>query len=68
MSGIARVLFTALAVAAISFAALTLVVRARPISNILGLVVSLGSPYAPFVALAGLVCAALSRRTLLTIV
>jgi endonuclease/exonuclease/phosphatase (EEP) superfamily protein YafD len=68
LSGRARLLLTALAVAAVSFATLTVVVRARPISNLLGLVVSLGSPYAPFVALAGLVFSALSRRTFLTIV
>lgn len=68
MSGRARVLLTALAVAAISFATLTLAVRARPISNLLGLVLSLGSPYAPLVALAGLTLSALSRHTILTII
>jgi endonuclease/exonuclease/phosphatase (EEP) superfamily protein YafD len=62
------VLFTALAVAAVSFAALTLVARARPVSNLPALVVSLGSPYAPFVALAGLLFSTLSRRTVLTII
>ena len=68
MSGRARVVFTALAVAAVLAAAVTLVVRARPISNLLGLVLSLGSPYAPFIALAGLMLSALARRTVLTIV
>jgi endonuclease/exonuclease/phosphatase (EEP) superfamily protein YafD len=46
---------------------LTLLARSQPVSNLLGLVVSLGSPYSPIVALAGLLLAALSRRTFLAI-
>jgi endonuclease/exonuclease/phosphatase (EEP) superfamily protein YafD len=62
------VLLTALAVAALAFAAATLVVRAWPVSNVFALVAAIGSPYAPFVALTGLVLAALSRRILLSII
>ncbi|SBS75847.1 Endonuclease/exonuclease/phosphatase [uncultured Mycobacterium sp.] len=68
LSGRTRGLLTALAVAALSFSTLTLVVRALPISNLLGLVLTVGSPYAPFAALAGLLFSALSRRTFLTII
>jgi hypothetical protein len=59
---------TALAVSALVFAVVTLVARARPVSNIVALVVAVGSPYAPFVALAGLILSVLSRRKLLVIV
>lgn len=68
MSGGPRVLVTALAVAALLVATLTLVTRAQPISNLVGLVLSLGSPYAPYIALAGLACSAMSRHILLIIV
>ena len=68
MSGKLRVLVTALAVAALLFAVLTVIARARPISNLLGIVFVAGSPYAPFIALAALILSAMSRRTVLTIV
>ena len=68
MSGRPRVLLTTLAVAALAFAVATLVMRAWPVSNVFALVAAIGSPYAPFVALAGLALAALSRRILLSII
>ena len=68
MSGRPRVLLTALAVAALAFSVVTLVVRTRPLSNLLALVVAAGSPYVPLVALSGLALSALCRRILLSIV
>ncbi|MEZ0359003.1 endonuclease/exonuclease/phosphatase family protein [Mycobacterium sp. SA01] len=59
---------TALAGAAIALAALTLVSRISPISNLFGVLMASASPFAPFVALAGLLLSALSRRTSLTII
>ncbi|WP_319434983.1 endonuclease/exonuclease/phosphatase family protein [Mycobacterium sp. RTGN5] len=50
------------------FAVLTVVARARPISNLLGVVVVAGSPYAPFIGVVALILSAWSRRTVLTIV
>lgn len=67
MSDRLRVRLTVLAVAALSFAVLTMIVRARPLSNILVLVVAVGSPYVPWVALSGLTLATLCRRTFLSI-
>ena len=49
-----RARLTGFAVAALLFAVFMLVVRARPLSNVFALVIAVGSPYAPFVALAGL--------------
>ena len=63
-----RQLLTALAVAALLYAALALFVRARPLSRFLALVVAVGTPYVPLVAAIGFVLAALCRRVLLSIV
>ena len=46
MSGRPCVLLTALAVAALAFAVVTLVVRAWPVPNVFALVAAVGSPYA----------------------
>ncbi|WP_431235192.1 endonuclease/exonuclease/phosphatase family protein [Mycolicibacterium psychrotolerans] len=67
MSGKLRVVVTALAIAVLAFAALTLVVRFRPISTLFGVAVAAAAPYAPFMALISLILSALSRRTSLTI-
>ncbi|MCB0947882.1 MAG: endonuclease/exonuclease/phosphatase family protein [Mycobacterium sp.] len=67
-SGRFRVLFlTGLAVAALLFAAFTLMVRTRPISNMVDLVLAVGSPYTALATLAVLALAALRRRILLSI-
>ena len=63
-----RTPLTALAVAALVVSVVTLVVQARPLSNILALVVAVGSPYVPLVALLGLVLSAMCRRVFLSIV
>jgi endonuclease/exonuclease/phosphatase (EEP) superfamily protein YafD len=68
LSGRIRVLITALALAALLFSIVTLVVRARPLSNLPGLMIAVGSPYIPLVALVGLVLTALCRRKLLSVV
>ncbi len=68
MSGRFRVLLTALAVAALVFSVLTLVVRTRPVSNKFELVLAVGSPYTALAALALLALLALRRRILLSIV
>src|SRR5258708_7335617 len=63
-----RVRLTTLAVAALVFSVVTLVARTRPLSNLLALVVAVGSPYVVLVTLSGLALAVLSRRILLSIV
>jgi len=63
-----RILVTAIAIAALAFAALTLVARVRPISSLFGVVVAAASPYAPIMALVGLILSAMTRRTGLTII
>jgi endonuclease/exonuclease/phosphatase (EEP) superfamily protein YafD len=68
MSGRFRVLLTALAVAALVFSVLTLVVRTRPVSNKFDLVLAVGSPYTALAALALLALLALRRRIVLSIV
>ncbi|QEN12674.1 endonuclease/exonuclease/phosphatase family protein [Mycolicibacterium sp. ELW1] len=68
MSGKRPVLATALAVAILALAALTLVARLRPISTLFGVVVAAASPYAPVMALVGLILSAIARRTSLTII
>jgi endonuclease/exonuclease/phosphatase (EEP) superfamily protein YafD len=68
LSDTLRARLTVLAVTALSFAVLTMIVRARPLANILVLVVAVGSPYVPWVALSGLTLATLCRRILLSIV
>ncbi len=59
---------TALAVGALLFSVLTLVVRALPVSNVIDLVVAVASPYAALVALSGLALSALSRRVVMSVV
>jgi len=61
-------LLTALALAALAFAVLTLVVRANTASNMPALVVAVGSPYTAVGALAVLILLALRRRILLSII
>jgi endonuclease/exonuclease/phosphatase (EEP) superfamily protein YafD len=63
-----RARLTALAVAALAFVVVTLVSRTLPLSNIVALIVAVGSPYVPLVALVGMALAALCRRILLLIV
>ena len=59
---------TALALAALAFSVVALIVRARPLSNLLALVVAAGSPYVASVAVSGLALSALCRRIILSIV
>jgi len=61
-------LLTALALVALAFAALTLVVRANPALNMPALILAVGSPYTAMGALAVLVLLALRRRVLLSII
>jgi endonuclease/exonuclease/phosphatase (EEP) superfamily protein YafD len=61
-------LSTVVAVATLIFAVATLIVRALPLSQIVDLVVAVGAPYTPLVALSGLVLATLSRRKILSLV
>ena len=68
MSGRLRARLIALALVALLFSVATLVARALPLSNVIALVVAVGSPYVPLVALAGLVMFVLCRRILLSIV
>jgi endonuclease/exonuclease/phosphatase (EEP) superfamily protein YafD len=68
MSGRRRVHLTALAHVALLFSVATLVARALPLSNVIALVVAVGSPYVPLVALSGLAMSVLCRRILLSIV
>ena len=63
-----RALTTAVAVVAVAFAFTSLLVRARPLTNLISLVIAVGSPYVPLVALSGLALAALCRRVVLFIV
>ncbi len=63
-----RARLTGFAVAALLVAVFMLVVRARPLSNVFALVIAVGSPYAPFVALAGLGLSLMAGRKLLAIV
>jgi endonuclease/exonuclease/phosphatase (EEP) superfamily protein YafD len=62
------VLLTALALGALLFSVATLVARALPLSNVIALVVAVGSPCVPLVALAGVAMSVLCRRILLSIV
>jgi endonuclease/exonuclease/phosphatase (EEP) superfamily protein YafD len=59
---------TALAHVTLLLSVATLVARALPLSNVIALVVAVGSPYLPLVALAGVVMFVLCRRILLSIV
>lgn len=61
-----RVALVALAITALTLSVVTLVVRARSLSNIVGLLIAVGSPYVPLVALAGLALALLSRSLILS--
>ena len=66
--GSRRRLRTTLAVAALLFTTLGLVARALPLTNIVTLVLAVGSPYFPFAALLGLILAAAARRIRLSLV
>jgi endonuclease/exonuclease/phosphatase (EEP) superfamily protein YafD len=68
LSGRLRVRLIALALVALLFSVATLVARALPLSNVFALVVAVGSPYVPLVALFGVALSALTRRILLSIV
>ena len=56
MSGRLRVFLTMLAVVALLYSVVTLVIQALPLSNVIDLVVAVGSPYVPLVALSGWRC------------
>lgn len=60
-------LLTTFAVTTILLTILALVARTRPISNVPGLVLAVGSPYVPLAAFTGLLVAATCRRFLLSI-
>lgn len=60
-----RVLMTASAVAALLSSVVILWVRETPLSNLLALLIAVASPYAPLLALSGLLLAASSRRRVL---
>jgi endonuclease/exonuclease/phosphatase (EEP) superfamily protein YafD len=62
-----RVLLAAAVVAAIVFSVVTLVVRTLPLTNLVALVIAVGSPYVPLVALSGLFSAVRFRRRILSI-
>lgn len=61
-----RVLLTVFAVAALMYSVIALTVRTRELSNIVALVVAVGSPYTPLVAVFGLALSILSRRNFLS--
>ncbi|MCV7227526.1 endonuclease/exonuclease/phosphatase family protein [Mycolicibacterium komossense] len=63
-----RSLATAMTVAVLAYSVIAVVVRARPLSNLLGLVVAVGSPYVPLAALVALALAIRCRRVLLAVV
>ncbi|WP_235848184.1 endonuclease/exonuclease/phosphatase family protein [Mycolicibacterium holsaticum] len=56
-----------LAAAALVLSLSTVVVRAHPISNVIELIAAVGSPYTPWMALAGVTLLALCRRIFATI-
>ncbi len=58
----------ALVVASLLLTVVALIARTQPISNILSLLLALGSPYTPVSAFAGLLLAASYRRILLSII
>jgi hypothetical protein len=62
-----RVVSTALAVLALLFATVALVVRGQPVTSIPRLILAVGSTFVPLAALVGLVLAVLARRRLLAI-
>jgi endonuclease/exonuclease/phosphatase (EEP) superfamily protein YafD len=68
LSGRLRVRLIALALVALLFSVATLVARALPLSNVSALVVAVGSPYVPLVALSALAMFVLCSRILLSIV
>ncbi|MGE2689149.1 endonuclease/exonuclease/phosphatase family protein [Mycolicibacterium pulveris] len=59
---------TVLAAGALVISTIALVVRVRPISNVIELVAAVGSPYVPLIAVSCLALLALCRRILLSIV
>lgn len=68
MSGRYRSVFTAIAIGAVALSVATLVLRHRPLSNLIALLVAVGSPYIPLLAVSGLALLALGRRPLLSVV
>lgn len=67
MSGRSRGMVMALAVGAVGFSLVTLVVRHLPLSNIISLLVAVGSPYIPLLAISGLALLLLTGRVFLSI-
>lgn len=63
-----RARLTALTYVAVLVSVATVVARAAPLSNVFGLVVAVGSPYVPLVALLAVVISVAYRRILLSIV
>jgi hypothetical protein len=57
-----------LAVFALTFSVITLVVRTRPLWNNISLIVAAGAPYAALVALTGLALSAMCRRVVMSVV
>jgi endonuclease/exonuclease/phosphatase (EEP) superfamily protein YafD len=66
--GTTRSRLTLIAVIALTYSVVTLIVRTLPLPNELALVVAVGSPYTSVVALLGLALSTLSRRRLLSTV
>lgn len=62
-----RLLIRALAATALSYSAFSLIVRYLPLPNIVALLVSVGTPYVPLVALVAVALSILSRQVLLSI-
>lgn len=67
MFGRRSVLWTALAAAACGYCIFVLVVRIVPLPNIVALLMSVGAPFTPFVALLGLASSTVGRRIVLSI-
>ncbi|WP_197378198.1 endonuclease/exonuclease/phosphatase family protein [Mycolicibacterium mengxianglii] len=62
-----RLTVALLAAAATLFCVLALTLRARPITNLVSLIVAVGSPFVPLLALTGLALAVVSRRVWLSV-
>jgi endonuclease/exonuclease/phosphatase (EEP) superfamily protein YafD len=63
-----RIRLTTLAYVAVLFSVATVVARALPLSNVIALVVAVGSPYVPLLALSAVAMSVACRRILLSIV
>jgi hypothetical protein len=57
-----------LAVSALTFSVIAIVVRARPLSNNVALIVAAGSPYTALVAVTGLALSVMCRRVAMSVV